>query len=73
MDEEKKYEVVMSPEAQAQYDALPEEDRRAIDEKMEELARNPRKGELAKACMGCGKHFWHSDGECPFCGWKVVH
>ena len=55
------------------YESLSPEEQAKYDEALMEIANNPYRGELAKPCASCGEHFWYSDGQCPYCGWRVLH
>ena len=73
MTEKKKYKVIIPPNVQAQIDALSPENREDVLKALEKIAEGPEFGEPSKPCPRCGKYFWHSDEECPFCGFVIRH
>jgi mRNA-degrading endonuclease RelE of RelBE toxin-antitoxin system len=73
----KKYEVVLTPEAQEQLNALPKEIRDKMKERFDQIAergisKDAIDVESTKPCPVCNTHFFHSDGYCPCCLFKVV-
>ena len=65
--------VKLAGRAREVYDAMDPEEQAEYDKVLMDIAENPYRGELARPCVKCSGHFWYSHGECPFCGWKVVH
>ena len=65
--------VKLAGPAQEKYDAMDPDEQIEYDKFLMKLAENPYIGELARPCGKCGQHFWYGDGECPYCGWKVIH
>ena len=72
MTKKKPYTVRLSPEFTATYNALPKKRQQMIDEAIEQIRQNPFIGEESKPCPNCGAYFFHSDKQCPFCGFKLA-
>ena len=67
-DEAPKWKVVRTAQFEEDLKRMSPEDQEEVEKAIENIAKDPYIGEPSKPCPECGKYFFHSDGECPWCG-----
>lgn len=68
----KSWKVVRTESFEEDLKGMSPEVQEEVEKAIEEIRRDPYgAGEPSRPCPKCGKYFFHSDGECPWCSHEL--